>query len=61
MVQKEDAKLIDTGIQHLYQLGNDEVHIFAQAGVRISKQYDHALHQDDAWTCPLKLWKVGQS
>lgn len=57
IVQKEDAKKMDLAIQWMFRLGITTIHIFAEAGVRISQRYDHALHQDSSWDCPYKLWK----
>ena len=57
MVQKDDVKYMDETIQRLRQLGIPEIHVFAEAKVRISKRFDTSLHQDARWTSPYELWK----
>ena len=57
MVTHEDAKQMDQVIQMLYKIGITSIHVFAEAGVRISQRYDHAQHQSPEWDCPYKLWR----
>lgn len=57
VVHKEDGDFMDGAIRQLLRLGIDNVHVFAQAGVRLSKHFDHSAHQDDDWTDAYSLWR----
>jgi hypothetical protein len=57
IVQKEDLPKLDISIQRLHSIGITTIHLFVQAGLRISQRFDHAPHQDPEWDNPYKLWK----
>lgn len=57
LIQQDEGKQLDLAVQRIRSLGITEIHIFAEAGVRISKRFDHSLHQDATWDSPYKLWR----
>lgn len=61
MVHPEDVGELDTTIDRLQKIGLDQIHVCAQTGLRLSKKFDYAKHQEDNWHNPYTMWKESLS
>jgi len=57
IVERKDAKYMDTGIQRLRAAGFEHIHVMAAKGVTISKLYQPLSHQADEWVDGYSLWR----
>jgi hypothetical protein len=57
IVDRKDAKYMDTGIQRLRAAGFEHIHVMVAKGVTVSKLYQPLSHQADEWVDGYSLWR----
>jgi hypothetical protein len=57
IIERKDARHMDTGIQRLRRAGFEHIHVMAAAGVTVSKHYQPMSHQSKDWVDGYTLWR----